>query len=448
MNVCHQVRGDRRGCVLSTCLAYGVAVGAVLCAWCAAVQTNGLDYHTFWQVVDCCQNPSTARTPLTVYGVQGQQHIGMAADRSLANPGLAIRQRQAAQANLRLYQGRIETTATPFFYVALSPLVSGDYERDFKVFVAMSLLAHVASIALLCRVLGYSPTLTAWCVGLLSLPFLPFRSNIGVLNVGSLQLLQLAGVLTLLSRQCPPWRYVAAGCLLGGSIAFKPTLGPVAVAVGVVLASESDWRLVTRFMMGCVGGAAAAWVAGCLFLWDWTCWQTWLEALKAMLASERPMNPWNCSIPMVIKSIVGIDCSGAVLVGLLGGLAAIAYRTRRTCSSETSAATGSAGRVVLAGALGAVVALVASPLTWAHYHVLAVPLLLWVGRRSLENEGDNRCPDWYRTLAVFAFLLLSVVAQSFGLGRQANELILANVALLLLLGLGCYDLATARGVLR
>lgn len=241
---------------------------------------------------------------------------------------------------------------------------------------------------------------------------------------------------------------MAAGCLLGGSIAFKPTLGPVAVAVGAVLASESGWRVVGRFMTGCVGGAAAAWLAGCLFLRDWTCWQAWLEALKAMLASERPMNPWNCSIPMAIKSLVGFDCSGVVLVGMLGGVVAFAHRTRRGCSSDTSAAAATADRVVLAGALGAVVGLVASPLTWAHYHLLAVPLLLWLGRRSLEAEGDNGCPDWYRTLAVCAFLLLSVVAQSFGLGRQANELILANVALLLLLGLGCYDLATARGVIR
>jgi len=425
---------------ITMCVAAVIAVVALWCGWRAAEQVCGLDYYAFWQAIECCKDDASGAG--VIYGEPGQRRIGMEGKRSLSHKDLLMRQRQATVDNLRMYDERIETWATPFFYASLSPMVTGDYERDFHVFVAVTLLAHLAALVLLCRVLDYSTALTAWCVGLLSLPFLPFRSNISVLNVGSLQLLQLVGVLALLSRQTPGWRQVASGFLLGGSIAVKPTLWPVAVAVNIFLLSDRGRDVGARFMIGCVGGAASAVIVGCFFLGDWMSWYSWLEALKAMLASERPMNPWNCSIPMAMKSITGIDSSGIVLVGLLGGLAALAYRTRVVRSSTVKASDGRADRVVLAGSVGAVVALVASPLTWAHYHLLAVPLLLWVGRRSLETETDTRCPEWYRSLSITAFLLLSVVAQSFGLGRYVNELILANIALILLLALGLHDLAS------
>lgn len=151
----------------SVCVAYVVALATMWCAWQATLRMDGLDYFTFWEVIQCRRDPDLHLDKHGIYGIRSQQRIGLAAERTLSQAGLSARQRSATQANLRLYQGRIETTATPFFYASLVPLVTGNYERDFRLFTTMSLAAHVASIALLCWIMGYSPAMTGWCIALL-----------------------------------------------------------------------------------------------------------------------------------------------------------------------------------------------------------------------------------------------------------------------------------------
>lgn len=182
-----------------------------------------------------------------------------------------------------------------------------------------------------------------------------------------------------------------AGLVLGLSIAFKPTILPVLVTVSIVLLSDS--------------------------------------------------------VPTALKSAMGIDFGGSVLVALLGVTAVLAFRTRERCSSAARSPVTNSERVVLAAALGCVIPMVAAPLVWAHYHLLSIPLVLWVVRKSMVTDSDCQARQLYRSVAALAVLLLSVVAQAMGLGRQANELILANVAMILLLGLGFHDLATTGGVL-
>ena len=431
----------------SVCLAYAVAVATMWCAWQAGLQKDGLDYYTFWGVIQCHRDPDSDLGRDGIYGMRSQQRIGLAAERTLSQVGLSARQRSATQANLQLYQGRIETTATPFFYAMLGPLVTGNYERDFRLFIMVSLAAHVASIGLLCRIMGYSPAMTAWSIALFGLPFLPFRSNIGVLNVGSLQVFQVAAVVALLSHASESWAMPTAGCVLGLSIAFKPTIFPVLIAVSIVLLSDSRWRAVGRVWIGVVAGCGIAWLVGALFLGDWRSWPAWLDALKAVLGSDRLVNPWNCSVPMVLKSVMGIDCGGGILVALLGVTATLAYRRRDWCSSEAQSPVASSERVVLAAALGCVIPMVSAPLVWAHYHLLSIPLVLWVVRKSMANDSACGAPEMYRSVTALAVLLLSVVAQAMGLGRQTNELILGNAAMILLLGLGFHDFATTGGML-
>jgi hypothetical protein len=160
----------------------------------------------------------------------------------------------------------------------------------------------------------------------------------------------------------------------------------------------------------------------------------------------RLANPWNCSVPTALKSATGIDCGGSMLVALLGGTAVLAYRTTERGPSEVQLPVTSCERVVLAAALGCVIPMLAAPLVWAHYHLLCVPLVLWVVRKVMATESDCPAPQLYRSVATLTVLLLSVVSQAMGLGRQANELIFANVAMILLLGLGFHDLATTGGV--
>jgi hypothetical protein len=218
----------------------------------------------------------------------------------------------------------------------------------------------------------------------------------------------------------------AAGFVHGAAIAFKPTAAPVLVAIGGVMAIDGAWKPLSDLLGGAVAAAAAAWLTGCLFVHDWGCWSDWVIALKAQMSSAQLMNPWNCS-----------------LTTLLGGLTTCAYRSRAASSPGQQVPKSLTARWVLAGAVGCVVALAGSPLVWAHYLLLTIPLLLWLGRRALLGQATANALSFL----VVAFLLLTVVAQAMGLGRQINEMILGNLATTLLLARAFHTFATLpRGV--
>jgi len=422
---------SRRSDSAALALACLIAMATSWCAWRLATSVSGLDYYAFWETVRFSRE--TASKANGIYGPTNQRRLGLAAERTVASARTGVRQTEAASSNLRLYEGRIETLATPFFYAVVSILMIGEYERDIYVFVGASLAAHAIGVALLGRMLRYSATLTAWGIGALGLPFLPFCSNLSVLNVGALQLLQVAGTLMLISSRA----LASAGCLLGLAIAFKPTLLPILPAIALVLTIDGHRGLAARLLVGLAFGLGIACLTGCGFLQDWSCWYQWLGSLSAVVSSESVMmSPWNCSMSSYARASLGIDISGMVMAGLLGCMAFFAHRSRFTGLPETPCAGRAPERLVLAGSMGCVIALVGSPLVWGHYQLLTIPLLLWVGRRSMAG-GDHTV---YRSLAVLAFLLLTVAAQAMGLGRQMTEMVLGNVASLILLALGFHDL--------
>jgi hypothetical protein len=85
-----------------------------------------------------------------------------------------------------------------------------------------------------------------------------------------------------------------------------------------------------------------------------------------------------------------------------------------------------------------VLGLLVSPLTWYHYLVIAVPLLLWTWR-PLEERGRRSAA--YRVAALLALVLLTILPLELGLSRRFVELWLGNAALILVSGLGLLDLA-------
>ena len=404
------------------------------CAWRVATATPGLDYFAFWSVVQLRRENHPAAQKL--YGLANQRRLGAAVAAAMGPAATHTREAVAASTNLKLYDGRIETWATPFLYGALAQLMTGDYERDYHFFVAFSLGSHALAIALMCRGMGYSSTLTGWCIAAFGLAFLPFTSNMVVLNVGALQLLQIAGLLALVRRRA----MVAAGFLFGLAILFKPLVAPAAMALGIVMVADGHRRSVAGLVAGLAAGGGIAWLAGCLFLTDWTCWSDWSTGLQNLISSTHLINSSsNCSLSSWARAATGIDASAFITAGLLGCTMLCAYHGRVATSPEQSSESRPFDRLVLATCLGCLIALAGSPLVWPHYQLLCIPLLLWAGRRAISLSEHPA----YSSLAALAFLLLSAFGSAMGLGRQATALFLGNVANLLLVLLAFHDLVHA-----
>lgn len=339
--------------------------------------SGGVDYYQFWIVGRARERFQ----PKNIYSTDDRQQM-QALGREILIAGPQPSQRLAGCVEFR--KNGIETFSTPFLYAALNSVAIGrQFDADFDRYLNLCLTALILSILLLGWMLGYTlaesllftAAILMWCE--------PLASD---LMNGNVNQLQLAGVtLYLLLRRGLPGllRDLASGFVLGILVAFKPTLGVIPMLLGLAWIVDRRWGTLLRQGCGAIVGVAAAFVIGCLFLHSWTAWWDWKNVLPQLEAvSDISVAIGNHSLARVMLERTGTDIAMVLLVGvlLLAGVAILFTRP----------APGRSGtwfeRDFLVTGLACAVSVIALRLTWPHYFILLLPLLIYLLRPS---AGDS-----------------------------------------------------------
>jgi hypothetical protein len=411
-----------------------VAFCSIYSNWLTVRKVPASDFYQFWVV----GQELAGGKPGDIYSDLERERIG----RDYLDRARVAYERNALQAAEQ--RAVLETFSTPFLYTVFGSLSSGDYARDVSTFRALSLLFIAFSVAVLCRLLGYGAVSTIAAITLFSSWFAPVRSDWFVGNVNSAQLAWLVFFLWISCRFPTPVGYVAGGLILGLGAMFKPNSAPVIL---LLFAAWSAGRRSQKLLLTSVGIAAGVAVA---FVWSSTVfgspniWRNWVSALSNLPEDIITVELGNYAPVRLLSDWSQIDATLAftlVFVGLV--LVAIGRGLWGAMPGESSDRAGLEDVHVVA--LAGLVMLLSSPLSWLHYFVAALPMLLIVLRPTaiLGSGGAS----WMLTRAAAFIALVAMMMWPLGvleMGNTRSRAVFLCVGTFILFGLGLRALLALR----
>lgn len=394
-----------------------------------------IDYYQFWVVGRAASEHRTSNP----YSDGERARLGEVYWRELferpSHPGSTPQFKRAAAASQRRV---LETYSTPWMYTLFGIASSGDYDADQDRFEALSTIAYVLAIAVMCRLLGFSPLAGGLCVALCTLWFKPFEDEVIAGNVNRIQVALLALFAWLHTRERWRWRHAAAGVVLGLAIAFKPNLALVAVVLAVGWGITAQLRKLVHAGLGTAIGMLIAVAASSAYFGSAHVWADWLRTIPELL-SQGKLAGGNYALARLVADRVGLWVPRVIpfLFVALVALAVAIGRTRRAKVARDEMAFD----LVLVG-LGAAISVLATELVWLHYSLLCVPLALCMLRPpSASSAWHERLAVRASALAALLLIGLDLLMRVVTIPRPSAASPYVNCGALLLVALASIELA-------
>jgi hypothetical protein len=357
---------------------------------------NGVDFYQLWGV-GAAQKLSghSLGSPYTEherYAVVLNDYAGTVAYPSLATANAVWR--------------RLALTATPLLYVSFS-MLPRDYSVAIGLFRGLQLLLFLLAFCILGIQYRYDRFQMACMALLFVLFFGPFRSDLRVGNVGSVQLFCLAVILALAEylangRQLPP-RATLGVLLLSGSAAVtlaKPNIGLIGVLMAAHLWIRHGGRFFARVAIPTAAACAILYIIPCVYFGSWRVWNEWYEFFTRS-GSNTPaslsIDRGDYSSALLVASWLGVNVQAAALaiaavliVSLLGVIVVSPGALRGAGSSRAATIVAALRRMfsdstlVIAGGIALTIAI--SPLVWFHYYILIIIPAFWLLNGSRRSD--------------------------------------------------------------
>ncbi len=297
--------------------------------------------------------PITARAAARAAAVHMREHA-------------SVRGQRAAARNRELYAQGVEPISSPFYYAIFAALSSPDFDRDVMRFQTLSLAGFALAVFFSCRALGYSRTAAALALGVVGILFGPLHADVQTGNVNRLQIAWVACVAALQWRLPGRAGPLCAGLALAAAVAFKPNLAAVpacAALLGLIDRRGRD---------GVAAGAGFALGAVAVALTSGSGWGDWWAALGRYGSVPASIEQTNWSTATLLFEATGVRSSVVLGALLVASFAACAWRGRSVGAGKPP----NRSREMAALAAALLAPLIASPLAWDHYFVLAIPAVL------------------------------------------------------------------------
>jgi hypothetical protein len=408
-----------------------VALCSIYASWYPARNAPAIDFYQFWVV----GQEVSAGQPGNIFSDLERERIGQRFLEKARTSGDRSRLRTARQ------RASLDTYSTPFLYAVFSSFSSGDYQRDLLTYRALSLLCLVFSVTVLCRLLAYPLVPTLVMIPLFASWFVPSLSDMSVGNVNHFQLAGLVLFLWLSHRFPTTTGHLLGGFLLGLGALFKPN---TALVIGMLMLAWMVGRQYKKLgveMAGIAMGTLVAFAWSSLAFGRVGIWPDWLAALSGLPDRLITFELGNYAPLRLLKDSMGIEATWWIALVFVG-LALAAIARGRSRASQVSAMDD-----ILIIALAGIATLLSSPLSWLHYFVAAIPMLLITLRpiRPIRPtpEGQRGGTSWALSRVVAMVALVAVMIRPLvmlGIGEPRHRAVLLCVATATLFVLGLREL--------
>lgn len=283
-------------------------------------------------------------------------------------------------------------TYPPLAAVVFSPMSAISLETAGVVLTALSLVALFATLVLTLASVGVAPRRTlVWAALAAAAAALTLEPVYSTLDYGQVNILLMVFVAADCLPKKTPW---PRGMLIGFVAAVKLT--PAAFVLFFLV--RKDFRAAVTTVVSFVAFGALGFL-----LTRADSWQYWTETLFDSGRIGTPAYPANQSITGVLARL-GTDESLRSVLWLAASAAALVLAAVAMHRAFAAGATG------LALCVNALLALLASPVSWSHHWVWVAPLLLLVGVEAYRRRSV------LLGVAVLASWALFVIAPHWRLG--------------------------------
>jgi hypothetical protein len=318
------------------------------------------------------------------------------------------------------------TPATPFLHTALLALHTGDYDRDYAIFRAATLLATLVGAVGLGLFAGLSFPAAALLYVATTIAFDPFTSALRAANVSQLQLGLLAVyAMVASSARVGGAGQTLAGAILGALLCFKPNIWGVLPCVLVAYFLRREVRSIAASLAGLAIGAAVAIAASSRVYGSMSAWPEWATYLTRF--TERP--PLLASGNFALPGLLGLEAFpelppvvGASLI-VVFAIAAIKQRATLQGMSARESLLWSVG-------MGVAIALLSGSLAWVHYFNLVMPLAVFLLASGLARRSSMHLSAGVVGLLLMAGKPLAWITSAAPTPGQAAAAALSGVALM------------------
>ncbi len=388
--------------IVLTSLAILAVLYAIAQTWKKNERAAGLDFYSYFVAGQLAGRADVDN----IYSPEVQERVGEEYFERAQRSGSELRKYDAQR------RRRLDNVSSPFLYTTLR-WVSRDYDRALKQDHLLILAAFIAAVLLIARRVRLSWASAFFLLAGLLLYYRGFEADLRVGNVNSLQLFLLA-----IALWSPP---AFAGAILALLLCFKPNL----IFVALLLALAHDRRRLRLELLGGIGGALVAIVAGAMSYGSLNVWVQWITAANQFwhripTRMERNVTPalalfqehgaWPS---YAIAALLFVSAAWAILVPSLrvagrGGSVATGegtWQDRGTPPHPDPLPTamnlrrgeGTDDSDVLIAGVGILIYLMSATVVWLHYMVLVVPIAIALMR--------------WRATAIIALLALAMIAE-------------------------------------
>jgi hypothetical protein len=349
-----------------------------------------MDFYHYWVV----ERIVSSDRPVDIYSQENRRRY---AQELLSEAEATSSDKLQYSANV--WRDELRPTGTPFLYLALSPLMGGDYDRDLERFRILSLLVYLAGLVAIARLLRFPWPLALLAVPLFSGTFEPHTHDVLVGNLNQLQIGMIGLLLCALKIPGKGRAGLVAGVLFALLLFFKPTvLYAFLLFVGFKVMAR-EFHFLKAFAASFMGTALLIGLSSGWFFGSMSIWVEWFFGINDVLGGERYYALTFLGHVMQSPPTALFFALGIILVALPLGVLI------KTGPEEFPVETELQDEFIVGLGLG--IYLLAGNVIHSHYFVLAIPLLLVMLRGTEVFRGEEGPRDYLMpALASLAYLMI------------------------------------------
>jgi hypothetical protein len=349
-----------------------------------------MDFYHYWVVKKIVSD----QKPVNIYSQETRRHY---ARRFLAEAEATPSEKLKYSAGV--WEDELLPTGTPFLYMALSPLMRGDYDLDLELFRLLSLIVYLIGLVAMARLLRFPWPLSLFTILLFSGTFEPHAHDVWVGNLNQIQIGMIAFLLWSLKISNRNTAGLFSGILFAFLLLFKPSVLYVFVLLVGVRVVVRDFHFLKKFFVSFMGSAVVIGICSGLFFGSLSIWTEWFVGIREMLGGERYffltfLGHILQKPPMALFFSLGIILV-AFPLSVLWRTGAHRFPVKAEMRDEFFVA------------LGLGIYLLAGNVIHSHYFMLSIPLLLvvWQGNEIFRGNSESR-NHWMPVLGSVAFLMI------------------------------------------
>jgi hypothetical protein len=300
-------------------------------------------------------------------------------------------QKQISELVTGFYNGKVEITSTPLLYSFFAFISCGDYDSDKAVFIVISLIAFILAVIILCILLKIPMLMSILLLAFFLSMYEPLKSQLAVGNVNSIQLFSISLFLLILTCSKYFYHLVIAGFIIGMSIMFKPNVFTILLFIGIIYLIDKKFKKLIGLATGVIGAVVISLILSAIHFGQIRIWLLFLKSLPETLDLSISMELGNLSLASYIHNYTGSNISSILLLVFTISYIVIILISRKGSMKNKNDHNINENKeeIILATGIGCSVTLLTMGLTWLHYYILLIPLILYLVKPLTNFSSVN-----------------------------------------------------------